>query len=222
MTHTPSPAPQRGKRRDARGTRERLARAALDLFTTQGYHASTTPQIAAKAGVAEGTIYRHFTSKEHLLNEIYRTAVKLFTNAIRETRSQLSCRERLEQVATAWRDLAAREPAMVRLVFVSRIGALLDEKSRDAQKELREELERLVASGKAAGDVRPGPVDLWAEVWLRLMMLVLERVASREWPADHTGPKQVLESAWDAIRAQRPVSTPPSPPSAGSPAPDRV
>jgi TetR/AcrR family transcriptional repressor of multidrug resistance operon len=222
MTHTGQPAQRPPRRRDARGTRERLARAALELFTTQGYHASTTPQIATKAGVAEGTIYRHFTSKEHLLNEIYRSAVRLFTNAIQDSRPQLPCRERLEQIATAWRDLATREPAMVRLVFVSRIGALLDDKSREVQKELREEFERLIASGKAAGDVRPGPVDLWAEVWLRLAVLVLERVASREWPAEHPGPKQVLESAWDAIRAQRPVSTPPAPIPPGSPAPDRA
>ncbi|HEY2825082.1 MAG TPA: hypothetical protein VGI83_06010, partial [Gemmatimonadales bacterium] len=94
--------------------------------------------------------------------------------------------------------------------------------SREVQKELREELERLVASGKAAGDVRPGPVDLWTEVWLRLMMLVLERVASKEWAADHAGPRQVMESAWDAIRLQRPVSATAVTPPASSPAPDRA
>src|SRR5689334_9812143 len=104
MTHTPGPAPAQPRRRDARGTRERLARAALELFTTQGYHASTTPQIAAKAGVAEGTIYRHFTSKEHLLNEIYRGAVRLLIKAIRDAKPQLPCRDRLEQIASAWRE----------------------------------------------------------------------------------------------------------------------
>ena len=55
------------RRRDPQATRDRLVRAALELFTTKGYHGSTTPQIAAAAGVAEGTIYRHFQSKEHLL-----------------------------------------------------------------------------------------------------------------------------------------------------------
>jgi AcrR family transcriptional regulator len=197
-----------------------LARAALDLFTAQGYHASTTPQIAAKAGVAEGTIYRHFDSKEHLLNEVYRNAVRLLIKAIRDTKPQVSCRERLEQIGAAWRELSAREPAMVRLVFVSRIGALLDEKSRETQKELREELDRLIASGKASGEVRPGPVELWTEVWLRLVILILERTASREWGSDHAGPRQVLESAWDAIRASRPSGAVASPQS-GSPAPDR-
>src|SRR2546426_6372677 len=57
-------------------TRQRLVRAALELFTAQGYHDTTTPQISKKAGVAEGTIYRHFHSKQHLLNELYRGAAR--------------------------------------------------------------------------------------------------------------------------------------------------
>ena len=50
-------------RRDGEATRQRLLRAALELFTTTGFRATTTPQIAERAGVDEGTIYRHFSSK---------------------------------------------------------------------------------------------------------------------------------------------------------------
>ena len=49
-------------------TRDRLLEAARELFTTAGYHATTTPILAQRAGVAEGTIYRHFPSKSALLN----------------------------------------------------------------------------------------------------------------------------------------------------------
>jgi AcrR family transcriptional regulator len=41
--------------------------AAARLFATQGFHQTTTRQIAAEAGVAEGTIYNYFTSKQDLL-----------------------------------------------------------------------------------------------------------------------------------------------------------
>ena len=61
-------------RRDGEATRQRLLRAALELFTTTGFQATTTPAIAERAGVAEGTIYRHFPGKEQLLNEVYRAA----------------------------------------------------------------------------------------------------------------------------------------------------
>ena len=52
-------------------TRDRLLEAARELFTTLGYHATTTPILAKRAGVAEGTIYRHFPAKQALLNAAY-------------------------------------------------------------------------------------------------------------------------------------------------------
>lgn len=224
MTHPPSnPDAGGGRKRDPKGTRDRLVRAALELFTTQGYHASTTPEIASKAGVAEGTIYRHFASKEQLLNEIYRAGVRVFTTIVRETPVGLPCAERLERIAVGWRDVAVRNAPLVRLVFVSRLRNLLDPRSRDAAKELREEVEKLIASGKSAGLVRPGAVEVWADIWLQLIGLMLERVANKEWVPDQAAPRLAVESAWAAIGAVGPVSAPsptslPAPPPPG-PAP---
>ncbi len=187
------------RRRDPKNTRERLVRAALDLFTTQGYHASTTPQVARRAGVAEGTIYRHFTSKEQLLNEIYRGAVRMFTQIVEQTPVRSMCRTRMNEIADRWGQVAADDPPLVKLVFVSPPAGLLDERSREAFEQLRVELEKVVASGKAAGEIRPGPAYLWTDVWLQLVRLMLERVATQEWATQHSAPKQVIDSAWDAI-----------------------
>jgi AcrR family transcriptional regulator len=188
------------RKRDPKGTRERLVRAALELFTSQGYHASTTPQLAAKAGIAEGTIYRHFDSKEQLLNEIYRAAVRLFTHPVRNLQRSLTCRDSLSQVAAAWQELALRNPPLIKLVFSIELAGLLDARSRDARREFRIELEKVIAAGKASAEVRAGSVEVWTDVWLRLVVLVLERTAGKEWTPQHSASQQVFESAWDAIR----------------------
>jgi AcrR family transcriptional regulator len=157
----------------------------LELFTTEGYHSSTTPLIAARAGIAEGTIYRHFESKEQLLNEIYRAAIRMLAAPVRESSSSMSCKKRLEHITAVWKQIAFANPPLIKLSMV-------------------QDLEKVIAAGKGAGEVRAGSARIWAEVWLKLVVLVLERIASGEWPQDHPGPQQVLDSAWTAISAPTP------------------
>jgi AcrR family transcriptional regulator len=56
----------------ATGTRERLLAAAQELMEGGGYGAASVVAIAERAGVASGTLYRHFASKEELFVEVFR------------------------------------------------------------------------------------------------------------------------------------------------------
>jgi AcrR family transcriptional regulator len=181
-------------------TRQRLVRAALELFTAQGYETTTTAAIARKAGVAEGTIYRHFQSKQHLLNELYRGAARWAVKLVREAETTAGgARDKLAALAQSLSQNAARDPAVVRLFFLERHGSLLEAQSRDAAQEFRAAVEALVAQGKAAGAVRPGAVEVWAAVWLSVVSLVLDRMASKEWTESHPGVRLAIEGAWSAI-----------------------
>lgn len=53
------------------GTRDTILGAALDLFAERGFHGTSMPALASAAGVAAGTPYRHFESKEELVNAVY-------------------------------------------------------------------------------------------------------------------------------------------------------
>ena len=50
-------------------TRERLLMAAMELFTTQGYEATTVAEILKRAGVNSGSLYYFFDNKHDLLVE---------------------------------------------------------------------------------------------------------------------------------------------------------
>lgn len=197
----PSPA---SPRRNGEATRQKLHRAALELYTSVGFRGTTTPMIAEKAGVAEGTIYRHFTGKDHLLNEIYRGAQRWATRQIKEMEPEKSLRpaERLVRFARTLAELAERDAAVVRMLFYPLDDPHLDEKSRESQRELRDALQQLVAMGKSDGIVRAGPAELWASVWFALVEFVVGRIAAREWTADHPQVSMALEAAWDAIAAK--------------------
>jgi TetR/AcrR family transcriptional regulator, repressor of fatR-cypB operon len=190
-------------RRDGEATRQRLLRSALELYTTIGFRATTTPAIAARAGVAEGTIYRHFSGKEHLLNEVYRDAQRWGTAAVREPEAERTLRapERLQQIARRLLDASAYDPAIVRMLLRARDEQHLDERSREASREFREALQQVVAGGKSDALVRQGPAELWTEVWLTLVSFAAERVGAQEWTPDGSQVAMTLQAAWDAIKA---------------------
>ena len=56
--------------------REAILQAALELFAERGFHGTSVPSVAERAGVGAGTIYRHFESKEALALEAFDYAVQ--------------------------------------------------------------------------------------------------------------------------------------------------
>lgn len=185
-------------------TRQRLVRAALELFTTRGYHVTTTAQIAKKAGVAEGTIYRHFASKQQLVNELYRAAERWAIKVVQDTpkaRDGEGARAQLAAVAYALVEGAARDPSIVKLGLLEPLGAILDEESRKVAREFRAAIERIIAEGKAQASVRPGAVEVWAGVWLAVISHALENVVNGKWKPGDAAIKLVIDGAWRAMGA---------------------
>jgi len=64
------------------GARERLVVAAVDLFSEQGYDATTVEQIAKRAGVTKSTFFRHFPDKRELLSAGQETLSTLLAEGI--------------------------------------------------------------------------------------------------------------------------------------------
>jgi AcrR family transcriptional regulator len=188
-------------KRDGAATRQKLLRAGLELFTTVGFRATTTPEIAARAGVAEGTIYRHFSGKEDLLIAAYHEAQRWGLELVKgqEGDNALPPHERLIAVAKRLVSGGDNDPAMTRMLLRRREEGYLDDGARQAAREFREALQQIVASGKSDGLVRAGPAELWTSVWLALVAFAAERVSAKEWSPDHPQVALTLEAAWDAI-----------------------
>jgi AcrR family transcriptional regulator len=196
MTERPRPTT-----RDADATRQHLLRAGLELYSTRGFLATTTPMLAQRAGIAEGTIYRHFASKEQLLNAVYLGTQEWALKLVREHEGERNfrVRERLQSVGRRLVEAAGRDPAPVRMLLRPPDPALLDDRSREAAREVLDVLQQLIAMGKSDGIIRPGPAELWAGVWLRVVSWAVDRVLEGEWPVDHPQIGPTLDAAWAAI-----------------------
>ncbi|MBC7659579.1 MAG: TetR/AcrR family transcriptional regulator [Chitinophagaceae bacterium] len=60
--------------------KKRLMDAALNLFAEFGFHGVAVPRIAKEAGVATGSVYNYFESKEELVNELFWTLKQTLKN----------------------------------------------------------------------------------------------------------------------------------------------
>jgi len=79
---------QRKPRTDAQRNRERILAAAKDAFTQSGPNASLD-EIAKQAGVGAGTLYRHFPTRDALIEAVYRTEVEKLAAAARTFAGEL-------------------------------------------------------------------------------------------------------------------------------------
>ncbi|WP_035349297.1 TetR/AcrR family transcriptional regulator [Edaphobacter aggregans] len=83
MTTKHSQLVSRKPRADAQRNRERILEIAKKAFTRSGANISLD-DVAKRAGVGAGTLYRHFPTREALLEEVYRTEVEKLAAAERE------------------------------------------------------------------------------------------------------------------------------------------
>ena len=117
------PPPTTREHEAFRGTskRERILRAAVDVFADCGYFNAKVSQIAKSAGVADGTIYLYFDGKEALLITIFREHTRSYLHSLEqqlanvnrpEERLRIAVRHHLE---TLGRDRALAVVSQVEL-----------------------------------------------------------------------------------------------------------
>ena len=63
-------------------TKRKIFEASMKLFADKGYDATSIEEITATVGVAKGTLYYHFSSKEEIFNFLVDEGVKLLKNSI--------------------------------------------------------------------------------------------------------------------------------------------
>ncbi len=73
LEKTPGKAPRATVQKD---TRERVLEAALEVFSEKGFHHATMDEIAERAGVGKGTVYRYFSNKENLFRQLVQARLR--------------------------------------------------------------------------------------------------------------------------------------------------
>jgi AcrR family transcriptional regulator len=195
----------RPMRADARRNYERLVAAAGAAFAEHGTDASMD-DIARRAGVGPGTLYRHFPTRQALLEAVYRDQVEALCALAYELRDTLPPGEALAAwlravagYVTAKRELAA--------ALMSGPGEERPEVFAAAKQAMREAGTALVRRAQEAGEVR-GDVDV-ADL-LKLGHAIA--LAAEHAPGGPDQADRLLALVMDGLRHGRPLPVDPSAP----------
>lgn len=140
--------------------RERILEAALFLFETQGYEATTVAEIARRADIAYGTFFNHFPSKLHLLRELSDLALdNLFANVEEVRRQRGSFAERLVSLFEASASRAEDKGHRMRELIGAMMALAFPETAGHDDRRIRLAFRGILEDGREAGEVRGG-VDL--------------------------------------------------------------
>jgi AcrR family transcriptional regulator len=150
----------------ATGTRERLLAAARELIEEGGYGGASVLAIADRAGVAAGTLYRHFASKEELFVEVFRSVCAREERAMRAAGDQLpagvTAQERLETVLATFARRALRNPRLAWALIAEPVDPRVDAERIAYRARYAELIAAGLAAGIAAGELPEQNVDLTA------------------------------------------------------------
>jgi AcrR family transcriptional regulator len=148
--HTPTPV-QRRLRSDARRNRERILEAARATFSAQGVEAQID-EIAKRAGVGVGTVYRHFPTKEALLGELVAQKFRRFTDHARAALEAADPWEGFAGMLRANAELVARDAALQNALM--RAGAIRQHAGEE-RRTLEDLGAQIVRRAQEAGELRP-------------------------------------------------------------------
>jgi AcrR family transcriptional regulator len=168
-------ATDRKPRSDAQRNRERILEAAKHEFTRSGANASLE-EIAKKAGVGPGTLYRHFPSREELLVAVYRSEMEKLAAAARTLADTMTPVEALRAWLLLFVD-AVETKQIIAPVLNTLVGdpkKVFEASYAQIHEALRALVKRAIKSGEIRKDL--DPIDL-----LRALVGVANVSASPDW-----------------------------------------
>jgi AcrR family transcriptional regulator len=177
MKQPATPKSARKPRSDAQRNRERILEVAKQVFTRRGADASMG-EIARRAKIGPGTLYRHFATRDDLLATVYITEVEKLAEAQKKLSAELPPIEALR----AWL-LVFIEYIAAKKIIAPALNAMTGGPSRVYQQStqvMEEAANALASRAVASADLRPDvdPIDL-----MRAIYGLSTAGSADDWPA---------------------------------------
>lgn len=187
---------------EAGDTRARILEAALELFEERGFDATAVPEIARRAGVATGSIYRYFTSKEDLVNALYRSwKERYFALVLTDPPADATARAAFRHYWRSMADFARRHPKAARFLDLHHHRGYLNADSLKPERDAEAIAASFITRGVAQGEVRAIPPNLLLSLMTGAMRGLLLSSGEGRLTLDEETVCLAEECIWNGIKA---------------------
>ncbi|WP_370247373.1 TetR/AcrR family transcriptional regulator [Nocardioides sp.] len=145
------------------GARARVLAAAHALVAEQGWAGCTVAAVAARAGVATGTVYRHVPDKTTLLVEVFRAATQREVDAVTAAAAAPgTATARVAALTTAFGQRALRSPRLAYALIAEPVDPAVERERLRYRAAYRAIVADVVTAGIATGELPPQDPDVTA------------------------------------------------------------
>jgi AcrR family transcriptional regulator len=152
-------------------TKDLIARTALRFFVDQGIDGTTIRDIAAAAGIAEGTLYRHYAGKDALAWDLFSKNYTAFAEELHRIQAgEASLRAKLDAMVRQCCAFFDRDPVLFSYLLLAQHGQL--QKVTPEMANPVEVVREVLAAGMDRGEIPAGDPDVAAAMVLGIVLQV--------------------------------------------------
>ena len=145
-------------------TKRKIFDASMKLFAEKGYDATSVEEITATVGVAKGTLYYHFSSKEEIYNFLLEEGTKLLINNIDVKVSKLNNSiDKLRSIALLQLRVITKYQNLI-TIYLSQVWGS-DQRNQKCQKYINDyisKINEIVEDGIKKGELKEGNSEIIA------------------------------------------------------------
>jgi AcrR family transcriptional regulator len=133
--------------------RAAIVAAAAALLAEEGYAGCSMAAVAARAGVAAGTVYNHFSGKSELIAEVFRTIVSHEVDVVRAAAATGSAAECTISVLETFARRALKSPKRAYVLLAEPVDPVLDELRMEFRQAFRDVISSAIDRGVDSGEL---------------------------------------------------------------------
>ncbi|EHR0917396.1 TetR/AcrR family transcriptional regulator [Vibrio parahaemolyticus] len=181
--------------------RDQILAAAEQLIAESGFQGLSMQKLANEAGVAAGTIYRYFSDKEHLLEEVRLNVAKRIASAVQAgVNDDMPLKERYRTMwLNIWNLAGSNLNAISNRVQYDSLPCTTRNKTWELERKMFAQVDRLFNQGKEEGVFKPLDNEVLSGLSFEASVALARKHALGFYQLDDYALEAAIEASWDAI-----------------------